>query len=57
MARVIGAIATIINPELVVIGGAVANSAGVLLEAIAERLKNSPPLPRGWPCPRWATRS
>ena len=39
MARVIGAVATIINPELVVIGGAVANSAGVLLEPIAERLK------------------
>jgi predicted NBD/HSP70 family sugar kinase len=38
MARVIGAVATIINPELVVIGGAVANSAGVLLEPIAERL-------------------
>ena len=34
----IGAVATIINPELVVIGGAVANSAGVLLEPIAERL-------------------
>ena len=39
MARVVGAVATIINPELVVIGGAVANSAGVLLEPIAERLK------------------
>ena len=39
MAKVIGAVATIINPELVVIGGAVANSAGVLLEPIAERLK------------------
>ena len=38
MARVIGAVATIINPELVVIGGAVANSAGVLLEPIADRL-------------------
>jgi predicted NBD/HSP70 family sugar kinase len=38
MARVIGAVATMINPELVVIGGAVANSAGVLLEPIAERL-------------------
>ncbi|MDR7157413.1 ROK family transcriptional regulator [Arthrobacter sp. BE255] len=38
MARVIGAVATIINPELVVIGGAVANSAGVLLEPISERL-------------------
>lgn len=39
MARVIGAVATIINPELVVIGGAVAKSAGVLLQPIAERLK------------------
>jgi predicted NBD/HSP70 family sugar kinase len=39
MARVIGAVSTIINPELVVIGGAVANSAGVLLGPIAERLK------------------
>jgi predicted NBD/HSP70 family sugar kinase/predicted transcriptional regulator len=39
MGRVIGAVATILNPELVVIGGAVANSAGVLLEPIAERLK------------------
>jgi predicted NBD/HSP70 family sugar kinase/predicted transcriptional regulator len=39
MARVIGALATILNPELVVIGGAVANSAGVLLERIGERLK------------------
>ena len=38
MARVIGSVATIFNPELVVIGGAVANSAGVLLEPIAERL-------------------
>jgi predicted NBD/HSP70 family sugar kinase len=38
MARVIGAVATIFNPELVVIGGAVAKSAGVLLEPIAERL-------------------
>ncbi|WP_104136772.1 ROK family transcriptional regulator [Arthrobacter sp. ZGTC131] len=39
MARTIGAVATIINPELVVIGGAVANSAGALLESIAVRLK------------------
>jgi predicted NBD/HSP70 family sugar kinase len=39
MARVIGAVSTIINPELVVIGGAVAKSAGVLLGPIAERLK------------------
>lgn len=38
MARTIGAVATIINPELVVIGGAVANSAGALLESIADRL-------------------
>jgi predicted NBD/HSP70 family sugar kinase/predicted transcriptional regulator len=38
MARVIGAVATMLNPELVVIGGAVANSAGVLLEPIGERL-------------------
>jgi predicted NBD/HSP70 family sugar kinase len=39
MARVIAPVATVINPELVVIGGAVANSAGVLLEDIAQRLK------------------
>ena len=38
MARIIGAVATIINPELVVIGGAVADSAGVLLESIEARL-------------------
>jgi len=38
MARVIGAVATVLNPELVVIGGAVANSAAVLLGPIAERL-------------------
>jgi predicted NBD/HSP70 family sugar kinase/predicted transcriptional regulator len=38
MARVIGAVATIHNPELVVIGGAVAKSAGALLEPITERL-------------------
>ncbi|MET3721034.1 MULTISPECIES: ROK family protein [unclassified Arthrobacter] len=38
MARVIGAVATILNPELVVIGGAVANSAGVLLEPIMKQL-------------------
>lgn len=47
MARVIGAVATIFNPELVVIGGAVAKSAGVLLEPITERLKEftaTPPL-------------
>ncbi|MDQ0822272.1 putative NBD/HSP70 family sugar kinase [Arthrobacter sp. V1I7] len=40
MARVIGTVATMFNPELVVIGGAVANSAGVLLEPIAKRLKD-----------------
>ncbi|VXB70444.1 Sugar kinase of the NBD/HSP70 family, may contain an N-terminal HTH domain [Arthrobacter sp. 9AX] len=39
VARVIAAVATLLNPELVVIGGAVANSAGVLLERVAERLK------------------
>ena len=39
MARVIAPVATVMNPELVVIGGAVANSAGVLLEDIAGRLK------------------
>lgn len=39
MARVIAPVATVMNPELVVIGGAVANSAGVLLEDIAARLK------------------
>ncbi|CCQ45242.1 ROK family protein [Pseudarthrobacter siccitolerans] len=38
MARVIGTVATMYNPELVVIGGAVANSAGVLLEPITARL-------------------
>jgi predicted NBD/HSP70 family sugar kinase len=38
MARVIGTVATMLNPELVVIGGAVANSAGVLLAPISERL-------------------
>ncbi|MFX1819179.1 MULTISPECIES: ROK family protein [Micrococcaceae] len=40
LARVIGAVATVFNPELVVIGGAVANSAGVLLEPIKRRLKD-----------------
>ncbi len=40
MARVIGAVATMLNPELVVIGGAVADSAGVLLEPIAAKLKD-----------------
>ncbi|XAS72815.1 ROK family protein [Micrococcaceae bacterium Sec5.1] len=38
MARVIGAVATILNPELLVIGGAVAKSAGVLLQPIGQRL-------------------
>jgi predicted NBD/HSP70 family sugar kinase len=38
MARVIGTVATMYNPELVVIGGAVANSAGVLIGPISERL-------------------
>lgn len=38
MARVIGAVATVFNPELVVIGGAVAKSADVLLEPITQRL-------------------
>jgi predicted NBD/HSP70 family sugar kinase len=40
MARVIGTVATMLNPELVVIGGAVANSAGVLLAPISERLRD-----------------
>lgn len=40
VARVIGAVATVFNPELVVIGGAVANSAGVLLEPITARLED-----------------
>ena len=39
MARVIGTVATMLNPELVVIGGGVADSAGVLLAPISERLK------------------
>lgn len=38
MARVVGAVSTLLNPELVVIGGAVANSADMLLGAITERL-------------------
>lgn len=38
MARVVGAVATFLNPELVVIGGAVAGSAGVLLAPITELL-------------------
>lgn len=39
MARVVGTVATLLNPELVVIGGGVADSAGVLLRPISERLK------------------
>ncbi|GGH92835.1 ROK family protein [Arthrobacter liuii] len=39
MARVVGTVATMLNPELVVIGGGVADSAGVLLAPITERLK------------------
>lgn len=38
MARVVGVVGTFLNPELVVIGGAVAGSAGVLLAPITERL-------------------
>lgn len=38
VARVIATVATMVNPELVVIGGGVAKSAGVLLESVAERL-------------------
>ena len=38
MARVIGTVATMWNPELVVIGGGVARSAGALLAPITERL-------------------
>lgn len=38
MARVVGTIATLLNPELVVIGGGVADSADVLLAPITERL-------------------
>lgn len=40
MARVVGTLATILNPELVVIGGGVANSADMLLTPISERLKD-----------------
>jgi len=39
MARVVGTVATMLNPELVVIGGGVAGSADVLLANISERLK------------------
>ena len=38
MARVIGTVATMLNPELVVIGGGVANSAGPMLPDIRSRL-------------------
>ncbi|MDP9986298.1 putative NBD/HSP70 family sugar kinase [Arthrobacter oryzae] len=38
MARVVGTVATMLNPELVVIGGGVADSADVLLAPISERL-------------------
>ncbi|WP_285248598.1 ROK family protein [Pseudarthrobacter sp. efr-133-R2A-89] len=40
MARVVGTVATLLNPELVVIGGGVANSADVLLGPITARLVN-----------------
>lgn len=39
MARVVGTVATLLNPELVVIGGGVADSAHVLLTPISERLR------------------
>ncbi|MGZ4660947.1 MAG: ROK family protein [Arthrobacter sp.] len=38
MARVVGTVATMLNPELVVLGGGVADSAHVLLAPISERL-------------------
>lgn len=38
VARVVATVSTMLNPELVVIGGGVAKSAGVLLESVAERL-------------------
>ena len=40
MARVVGTVATMLNPELVVIGGGVAQSADVLLAPITKRLKD-----------------
>jgi predicted NBD/HSP70 family sugar kinase len=40
MARVVGTVATMLNPELVVIGGGVAQSADVLLASITERLED-----------------
>ena len=57
MARVIASIASLINPELVVIGGAVAKSAGVLLPGDRGALPGSPRRRRGWRSRRWATRS
>jgi predicted NBD/HSP70 family sugar kinase len=45
MARVIGVVATIHNPELVVIGGAVAGSAEALLKPISEQLPEFTPTP------------
>jgi predicted NBD/HSP70 family sugar kinase len=38
MARVIAVFGTLLNPDLVVIGGAVAASADLLMDPIAERL-------------------
>jgi predicted NBD/HSP70 family sugar kinase len=38
VARVVATVSTMLNPELVVIGGGVAKSAGVLLESVGERL-------------------
>lgn len=40
MARVVGTVATMLNPELVVIGGGVAQSADVLLASITKRLED-----------------
>ncbi|WP_461164757.1 ROK family transcriptional regulator [Arthrobacter sp. R4-81] len=38
VARVVATVSTMVNPELVVLGGGVAKSAGVLLGSVAERL-------------------
>ena len=38
LARVIAVVAIVLNPELVVIGGAVADSASVLLESVAHKV-------------------
>jgi predicted NBD/HSP70 family sugar kinase/predicted transcriptional regulator len=38
LARVVGSVSTMMNPELVVVGGGVAESAGVLLESAIRRL-------------------